>query len=203
MNALVSTLRDKIGYPYTVIPAKMLQWNRGGGRGWGGTCGAIISACTAANMVTPHDVANKMTLDIFGWYESTPLPTDITQQLAHQKKFPVEEYESTEIFHQTIANSPLCHISMTRWCKKVGYASGSKERSEHCARVSADTAVLVTHMLNDWADNKFKEAYAISAAAQECRSCHRKGASFEEGGWTRGKMDCSVCHDVAPDHFEN
>ncbi len=157
-------------------------------------CGSITAACTTANLVCSNDTAKKVIMDIYNWYETTSLPSDITQQMAHDKKFPVEKYKNTDIYEPTIANSPLCHISVERFCKTNGYASGSKQRSERCARLTADLAHFLVTQLNKQVDSKYEKELAMSATAEGCRSCHAKGKTFEEGGWTRGKMDCQPCH---------
>ena len=41
---------------------------------------------------------------------------------------------------QTVSNSPLCHVSVGKWMKKSGYALGSPERKDRCARVTASVA---------------------------------------------------------------
>jgi Putative redox-active protein (C_GCAxxG_C_C) len=203
-SALIGSLADKVGYPYTVIPPQMTEWAKGGGEGYTATCGAIVGASCAVNMVAPQKIADKIVAEIFEWYEKTPFPSDIANQMAHRRQFPVEKYKSTLIFPQVITKSPLCHISVTQWCKEAGYASGSKERSERCARLTSDVAVFTASRLNDYfATHAFKKEYAMAAATQKCRSCHAKGKAFETGGWTRGKMECDGCHHMRPDHMTN
>jgi cytochrome c553 len=68
--------------------------------------------------------------------------------------------------------------------------------------LTSDVAVFAVEQLNKVADGQFKSAYAKSAAATECGACHSSGKKFEQGGWVKGTMDCGLCHDVAPDHFD-
>jgi len=153
-------------------------------------------------MVCDQKTTGKLTNEIMAYYEQTLFPSDISNQMANQKLFSVEKYYTTDILVQSIPKSPLCHVSVTGWCKKSGYESKSDPRNERCARLTADVAVFTVEQLNKVADGQFKSAYAMSAAATECRACHSQGKKFEQGGWARGKMDCSLCHDVAPDHFD-
>lgn len=182
-----------------------MTWSRGGGKGIASLCGSIAAACTGANLVCSNKTAEKITLDVFNWYEQTYLPTDITQKLANEKKFPVKKYKDTGIYKPTIANSPLCHISCSRFCKANEVTSGSKQRAERCARITADVAVFLVTQLNKQVNSKYEKEYALSAAAQSCRSCHAKGKTYEEGGFTRGKMDCQPCHgqdiNVSENHY--
>jgi len=171
-----------------------MLWATGGGHGWCVMCGSLIGGATLINMVCDKKTAFKLVDQLFSWYEATPFPSDISNNLAHEKKFLVDKYKSTKILKQTVSKSQLCHISVTRWCKASGYATASHERSERCARVTADVAAFTAQLLNKHADGLVESAYAMSATATECRSCHAKGKTFEEGGWTRGKMDCDECH---------
>lgn len=183
----------------------MVSWGAGGGYGEALLCGAVAAACTAVNLVAGKKEGKGIVHDIYRWYEQTPLPSDITQNMANQKKFPVEKYKSTEIFKQTTAGSAICHISVTRFCKENGFESGSKQRSERCARVTADMAHYVATRLNILADSKYEKELAIRDDVQECRTCHSKGKPFDDGGWTRGKSDCMPCHgqdiDVSTGHY--
>lgn len=157
-------------------------------------CGSLIASATMMNMVCDKKTAFKLVDQLFAWYEQTPFPSDISNRLAHERKFLVTKYKSTKILPQTVAHSQLCHVSVTRWCKASGYATDSHERSERCARVTADVAAFTAQLLNKHADGLSEAEYAMSANAAGCRSCHAKGKTFEEGGWTRGKMDCAECH---------
>jgi Zn finger protein HypA/HybF involved in hydrogenase expression len=172
----------------------MMGWGSGGGYGVASLCGCISAACTAANLVSDQKTAKGVVSDIFNWYEQTALPSEVSQKMANEMKFTVEKYKSTKIFKATTANSPLCHISVERFCKTNGVSSGSKERSERCARLTADTAHFLVTQLNKAADAKYKKEFAMSAAATSCRECHAKGVEMDKGGWSRGKMDCQPCH---------
>ena len=171
-----------------------MLWGEGGGYGQCSLCGSIAAGCTFINMACEKKAARAMITDLFKWYEQTSLPLDITQKMANEKKFGVEKYKSTEIFKPTIADSPLCHISVTRWCKENGYASGSEERSERCSRLTADVAHWVAVQMNKNLDVAYEKGLAMSSAAESCGDCHAKGKTFDEGGWTRGEMDCQPCH---------
>lgn len=183
-----------MGAPYDTLYPETMLWATGGGHGWCVMCGSLIAGATIINTVCDKKTAFKLVDQLFSWYEQTPLPTDISNKYAHERRFLVDKYKSTKIFKQTVAKSQLCHVSVTRWCKASGYATGSHERSERCARVAADVAAFTAQLLNKHADGLVESAYAMSANAQGCRSCHAKGKPFDEGGWTRGKMDCGECH---------
>jgi len=193
--SILSELQEKVGHPYTQIPANMLYFGASGVAGWATLCGALTGAFAAINLVTDNDVTKTMTNELLGWYSSTAFPSDISNQYAANHEFLVEEYKSDQPLVQTVANSPLCHTSVTKWCKEAEMASGSSERSERCGRLSGDVAAKTVEMLNLNLDGKFEPVYKASAETQECRSCHSKGKDYELGEWTRGKVECSNCHE--------
>ena len=50
--ALVETLREEVGRPYTEFPSDFFRYGAGGAAGWGTLCGALNGACFVFNMVT-------------------------------------------------------------------------------------------------------------------------------------------------------
>ena len=81
---------------------------------------------------------------------------------------------------------------MTRWCEASGFASGSSERSDRCARLSADVAAKVVEMLNSSVGGVLGNPRDNNT---NCGQCHYKGKDYEAGQFTRGKMNCMSCHD--------
>ena len=189
----------------------MMQWARGGGKGFCGTCGSLTAACVIANMICDNETANQIVLELHNWYCDTKFPSDLINKMASNKELYVDDYKTTEKLTQVKPDSILCHVSVTRWCMESGYASGSSERSERCARVAADCAYKLTELLNQVADGTFKRKYKIPNEVNQCRSCHSKSKPYDKGHWSRGKMRCSNCHDhnpegtakhVKPGHFQ-
>lgn len=90
-----------------------------------------------------------------------------------------------------MANSPLCHVSVTRWCKETGLKSFSQERADRCGWLAASVARHAAELLNRKLDGAFNPAHALSSEVQTCRSCHDKGGTLEN---SRGLMDCGGCH---------
>ncbi len=193
--AIVDSLREEIGFPFDQIPAEMMIYGAGGAAGWGTLCGALNGAFAAINLVTDEGTCKKIVHELMGWYTETPLPTEISNQYASEHAFLVDKYKSDEVLAQSVAGSPLCHVSVTKWCQASGYPSGSPERSERCGRLTGDVAARAVELLNQYADNAFEPAYEMPVGATVCRSCHFKGKEFEKGQFTRGKMDCLQCHE--------
>ena len=88
------------------------------------------------------------------------------------------------------AGGNLCHTSVTNWCNASGYASGSPERSERCARLAGDVVARAVEMLN----GSVVLTGAVPRDKTVCGQCHYKGTDFGGGQFTRGKMDCNTCH---------
>lgn len=192
-SAVVTALRDEMGSPYTLIPIDMMRYGEGGVVGWGSLCGGLNGACAAITLVAGEDY-KKLVNELAGWYTQKPIPSDLSNDYAKNHEFLVKKYKSDEILPASVSGSTLCHVSVTNWCKASGYASGSSERSERCARLTGDVAARAVELLNEHAAGKFKPAYAAPANVQGCRGCHSKGKNFKQGQFTRGKENCTQCH---------
>ncbi len=214
--AIMIALREKVGFPYTTLPLpsveeviaavkekKELQvpmhFGAGGGGGYGSLCGALNGACAAMNMAIEIDVAKEFTRKLFRWYEKTPIPSDVSNEYASTHQFLVPKYKTDKPLPQSVAESVLCHASVSRWCVESGYASGSKERSERCGRLTGDVAAMAVKFMNAHLRGEVPEALTLTQATTECRTCHYKGKNYEEGQFTRGYMECESCHtDMRP-----
>ncbi|MHB8172539.1 MAG: C-GCAxxG-C-C family (seleno)protein [Thermincolia bacterium] len=190
-NAIISELGKEVGAPYTTFPTKMFQYGEGGVAGWATLCGALNGAAAAICLVAGEEGWEDLTNELMAWYEKTPFPSDISNKYAQEKAFLVKEMKYDKVLPQSVANSTLCHISVTEWCEKAGLKAFSKERSERCGRLSGDVTAFTVDMLNRHFDKNFVPAAKLSNEVQACRSCHDKGGSLEN---TRGKMDCLPCH---------
>lgn len=196
--AVVEALREKVGYPFTHIPVEMMGFGAGGVAGWGTTCGSLIGASAAINLVTKTDVARTIVDELIGQYTITPFPSQISNDYAVNHQFLVAEYKSDIELPQSVSNSPLCHVSVSEWCKTSGYASGSAERAERCGRLTGDVAALAVELLNANADGTFAPTFQFSEDAQTCMACHKLGENFEAGNFIQGKGECLSCHEPHP-----
>ncbi len=193
-TAIVGSLQQKVGGPFNGIPLEMMGYGTGGVGGWCTLCGAINGACAAIAMVTKN--FKPIVEELLLWYVRTPFPSEISNNYAVNHEFLVEKYKSDKALPQGVPGSPLCHVNVSKWCKENGFASGSSERSERCARISGDVAAKVVTMLNADLDGKFEAVLKESDEVAACRTCHKKGKDFEAGNWTRGKMECGDCHNL-------
>lgn len=214
--AIITALKEKIGFPYTLLPLPSVEevlaalekgeemqvpmhYGAGGGGGFGSLCGALNGACEAMTYALPVDEAKKFTRALFRWYEVTPIPSEKSNEYAATHQFLVPKYKSDKPLPQSVSHSVLCHVSVGRWCVASGYASGSKERSERCGRLTGDVAAMAVEFMNAYVRGEPHPALTLTQTTAECRGCHFKGKNFEEGQFTRGFMQCESCHtDMRP-----
>jgi len=162
--SILDELKEKVGEPYTGIPSELYVYGKGGVVGWGTLCGALNGACGIITL-TCKDYA-KVIDTLIDWYTRTELP-DFTPR-------------GKKVYPESISNSPLCHVSVMKWCKAATshfgrpIAYNSRERSERCARLSASVARKVVELLNRYHEGKFvpTKVKAREKTKMDCRECH-------------------------------
>lgn len=183
-EAIMSQLRREVGYPYTIMPSTMMVVGEGGIAGVSTLCGALNGASSAIFLTRGglererREAAFTLIRELFNWYEQTPIPD-------YRPKAPKFE------IIRSVSRSPLCHVSVSTWCKQSKFKSFSKERSERCAWITGAVAQKTVELLNASNEGMFRPMYKLSAGTQSCRSCHDQGSVLEN---TRGLMDCGGCH---------
>jgi len=187
-HAIISMLAEEVGEPYTLIPTEFLEWGRGGGWGWGVLCGGLTGALTALNLCWDKEKASKLGNELLGWYTVVEFPSDISNQYAADHIF--TDNRCDDDLMQTVAGSPLCHISVSNWCVKSGNKRTSTERSERCARLTGDVSAYLVQIMNDELKNQFQAMYQTPDSVEYCMNCHGPGAIDD----TIGKMECIQCH---------
>jgi len=225
--AIMTALKEKIGYPYTLTPMPtkkkfieilegkhkgephpqvMMQHGVGGLMNYGSLCGAPNGAAAAINCAIPYKEAKDLVPRLLRYYETEAFPNKKSNEYAVNGDFLVPKYKSQKSLPRSASNSVLCHVSVGKWCEKSGYASGSKERSERCARVTGDVAAMAVILMNAHMKGTLNTVFPmkLSQDTVSCRVCHFKGKKFEAGQFTRGSMECSSCHnDMTPHIAEN
>ncbi len=87
-----------------------------------------------------------------------------------------------------MSDSPLCHASVTNWCKASGFKSTAPERLERCARVTGDVAAKAAEMLNQFYSGTFKVGFLPARGVTGCLACHDNAVVPSV------KMNCRQCH---------
>jgi hypothetical protein len=174
-NAIIGQLAEVVGAPYTTIPLQMMDWGGAGVVGFGTLCGTLTGACAAIGLICDGQDARQFISDLLTWYSETELPTNL--------------YAPTGDLPRSRADSNLCHVSLTHWCRSSGFASGAPERVERCSRVAGDVAAKAVEMLNEGA-----LGLQVPSEKTVCRACHYMGENYDMGQFTHGEMNCLTCH---------
>lgn len=180
-KALLDTLYETAGTPWDTIPADMFKYGKGGAFNWGTLCGALngslyVMALAAGTAVDP--LGNEL----IGWYTTNPFPSKL-----------MDSYANYTRVRQTVANSPLCHLSVTQWCDATHYTVSSEQKKDRCAKVAADTAAKAAEILNAWKAGTFAGVYQPAEAFETCLSCHNGATSQLDD--EQGLANCTMCHD--------
>ena len=172
INSVFSQLREKVGEPYKSFPVDAFIFLEGGVSGWGTICGSNAGANIVTNLIIGPRTAGTedgmlMGSEMMQWYADASMPVYTPKEPKIKADIP-----------KTVANSPLCHVSVGKWMKAANKELASPERKDRCARVTASMAYHVVELLNDWKDGKYKTKGIIPAkgygiqAQHNCNECH-------------------------------
>lgn len=212
MNAAASSLIEAIKYalgadPYTyppvttgtdwdIVPTGMTSWYKygsGGVSSWGTLCGALNGSIAVLNLINKQALAEQ----ILYYYCQTEFPLKGLHDLMSDPvygwgtNFAPEPVPDNEVLAYTTSDSPLCHISVSKWANAAGISMtestlyGTAHKTDRCAKVSADIAAFTARLLNG--ETSALEMPADTAA---CYACHQTSTVPAQ----QGKMDCSHCH---------
>lgn len=190
-GALTTALANALGEPWTNLPMEVMLYGRGGGNSWGVLCGTLNGGAALISLVTTKAQSGALINELWGWYESTELPTNQANQLATSGSYLVHNCDSD--LPQNVSGSPLCHTSVTEWCIVAQKKVSDVERKERCARIAGDIAAKTAELLNEFFKGTFTPTYTDPAAVAACLSCHGS-AVFNN---VMSKMDCTPCHQTA------
>ncbi len=187
VEGFVGELRTLVGSPYDTFPAAFAKYGGAGVSGWGTLCGALNGIAAAIYLFLPQSNANPIINEVYGWYGATPLPN----YTPAKPKYPQ--------IKQSIADSQLCHVSVTTWCNASGLKALSPERAERCAWLTASVVKRTVELTNQQADGAFKQTFADPTSVTGCLSCHGKGGALENVH-TSNQTDCLPCHTLPSSH---
>lgn len=169
-EAAFRAITETLGEPFNFVPSQVLNYGKGGGVGWGTLCGALNGAAAAVSLVFGRDQATAVIVnELMAWYSATPLPLN------------------AEV--SSVAGNPLCHASISNWCKASG--KKSSERGPRCKALTGDVAAQAALYMNQVLAGTFAPAHPMSEETKACYDCHVGGYADD----TLGKMDCKGCHE--------
>ena len=172
INAVFGQLRDLVGEPYKSFPLDAFVFLEGGISGWGTICGAnsganIVSNCILGPRTAGSETGMLMGSELMEHYASTAMPTFVPKKPRFTGAMP-----------RTVAESPLCHVSVGKWMKAANKSLGSPDRKDRCARLTASMTYQLVTFLNDWKDGKYKTKGTVPARQHDIQTQH----------------NCSDCH---------
>lgn len=171
--ALIETLGP--GTEWDTIPEKMFDFANSGISGWGTICGALTGCFAVMRLVCPSGSVRN---ELIGWYTTALLPSE------HWVDFTMP---------QTVADSPLCHVSVSTWAKVAGVAINTGDKKQRCSRVTGDTAAKAAELLNEYAANgAIVPQFEIPEEYAHCYDCHNNVLHDQQG-----KMNCVSCHNAS------
>lgn len=192
--AIVSQLREKIGSPWTEIPLDLYAYAGGGVNGWGTLCGALNGCAGVITLAAGKKDQSRLVNELFSWYTGASLPGEESNSYAREKSWGIEKSIFAGELPASISQSPLCHVSIARWCKSSGYSADSPARDERCARLCGDVAAKTVELLNSWKKGTLTTVSAGTSDKYGCMRCHTPGKEKENKNSIVGKMDCAGCH---------
>ena len=175
-EAIVGSVAEKLGAPYTDFPFDLFTYGMGGVHGWGTLCGCL-NGCAAAIQVLSSN-PEPLVDELYRWYQSAALPDFDPKGI---------RFKSV----RSMAGSPLCHPSIAKWCEASGKKAYSEERKDRCGVLTASVARKCAMLLNDQAAGKFAPVNGADARTKTCMGCHEKGGPMEN---MRSKQACAPCH---------
>ena len=180
--SIIGLLGEKYGAPYNQFPFSMLEANKGGISDWGTICGALLGPASAYALFWGRKERNAMVSELYRWYETAKPPIFNPGEAAKGVKGDLPT---------SVADSVLCHVSLSRWCFENKVEANSKARSERCGRLTADVTYKAVEIMNAKIDGTFKPALAAPQSVTTCGECHAKG---KEADNMKSVMDCTPCH---------
>jgi hypothetical protein len=202
MNAAASSLIEAIQASFSPsnakwdqIPSGSTSWYMYGGGGvnnWGSTCGIPLGCMSVLNLMNDYSAFADT---IMYYYSQTEFPirglhdqwvADGGTGWGGHEPIPDDEVRA-----YTTANSPLCHVSMSKWAFAAGVTLGATDihsicmKKDRCAKVAAGVAAFTAELLNGIASGLH-----MPDRTTDCSSCHKTSTVPAQ----QGKMDCWECH---------
>jgi hypothetical protein len=204
MNAAASSLIDAIkasfggvptGTDWDLIPSGGTSWFKygsGGINGWGSLCGVPNGCIAVLNLMNWHSSFAEQIM-YYACQAVFPISLD-DLYVADPTGWAHQPVPDAEVLAHTVANSPLCHVSVSKWAYAAGVdmgatnSYGSAHKTDRCAKVAAAVAAFTADLING-----ASSSLAMPDLTADCYSCH-KTSTFDGFPAQQGKMDCGECH---------
>ena len=175
---------------------------------WGQTCGILIGCLAVLNLSKLHGAAG-LADSIMGHYCQTEWPSSQLPDLYDDPDYGnggtlgytwcKQPIPDDETLAHVVTNSPLCHISISKWCYAAGVglsdmgAYAYQHKNDRCGKLTADMAAYTAELINHYAlYGASADPFTMPEETASCSSCH--GSTAVPGPAQQGKMDCNECH---------
>jgi hypothetical protein len=206
MNAAASSLIEAIkasfggvptGNDWDYVPSGTTSWFKygsGGVNGWGSLCGVPNGCIAVLNLM---NLSSTTLMDQIMYYAcQTEFPIKGLHDLYLSDPSPSswarEPMPDGDVLAYTVANSPLCHASVSKWAYAAGVnmtapgtTTGTAHKTDRCAKVAAGVASFTAGLING-ATSSLK----MPDMTAQCYGCHQTTSHPAQ----QGKMDCLECH---------
>ncbi|MGI9354614.1 MAG: hypothetical protein ACR2PF_05590 [Rhizobiaceae bacterium] len=159
--------------------------------GNGTLCGALGVASAIINLVAYDEETLAhfhMTQALMDWYADFEFPSS---RFDHMSQEPGQV--------RVLADSPLCHISVSQWSLTAGVEIDSRSKYERCAKTAGEVVFTTVGYLNKYFEGGgIEDNFDPDFEMRVCLSCHAAESYFT--GYTssannqQGRMECSNCH---------
>lgn len=189
-QSLIDALAEKMPDPWSSLPRGLYKYGACGVVNWSTLCGALNGSIAVLNILGVHGVLGDA---LMSYYSTTALPTDALEGwVPDDPSVPIPLTGITT----TVANSPLCHISVSKWAAAAGVPVADPSKKDRCAKLVGDIVAYAVELLN----NHFVYEVALAPWTPpedyaDCYSCHTQKDMVPS---QHGKMDCHDCHDASP-----
>ncbi|WP_025820750.1 C-GCAxxG-C-C family (seleno)protein [Shewanella marina] len=175
------------------IPTALSAYGFAGVMGQGTLCGNLNAAAMVVNFLDDIGKQNSAVVQaIYRYYETQELPRSDAAFIA---AIGSTDEKTLEVGKSSVANSVLCHPSISNWSKASGKPFSAKK--ERCYRLSGDITYRLVELLNDAHAGKIIGDHHVitpTEQAQECKSCHGVSDTVASAASVKTDMECTVCH---------
>lgn len=178
---------------FATIPTALAGYGFAGVTGQGTLCGNLNAVGMLVNILDDINGQNSAVIgSLFRYYENTELPLSSDEFVAGIGS---TAEKTALVVKSSVANSVLCHSSISNWSKASGKTFS--EKGERCYRLSASIAYHLVELLNR--AYKGEDLGALpeskpSSEAQSCQSCHGSTSTMGPAASVKTDMECTTCH---------